>query len=63
MKQLLCLVWGDMIQVFLSRSHGVLDNSQAAITSLATLKASSGLLTRPSLPGTVGTPAACNQTT
>lgn len=29
------------------------------ITSLATRKASSGFRTRPSLPGTVGTPAAC----
>ena len=28
-------------------------------TSLATLRASSGVLTSPSLPGTVGTPAAC----
>lgn len=44
--------------------HGALDAEvrpvELLLTSLATRKASSGLLTSPSLPGTVGTPAACN---
>ena len=34
---------------------------ESGVTSLATRKASSGLRTRPSLPGTVGTPAACTR--